>query len=192
MYTNADCTIFEKTMGENKMPKWVKHVIKGVYWQSSEGQSQSSTHMNESDTALIIIHALKISYYPKHDDIIVKGLVENNNITEYTIDTTPCDTIVRKYVDGSSIRQFEFVFASRESYGSDIPQNIDNSEFYEQFARWIENNNENLSDLLSLDNYQTAQYIELVTSGYAYDVGDNSARYQIQLRLVYYQDRRYR
>ena len=114
------------------------------------------------------------------------------DITEYTIDTTPCDTIVRKYVDGSSIRQFEFVFASRESYGSDIPQNIDNSEFYEQFARQIENNNENLSNLLSLDNYQTAQYIELVTSGYAYDVGDNSARYQIQLRLVYYQDRRYR
>lgn len=30
MYINADCTIFEKTMGENKMPKWVKHVIKGV------------------------------------------------------------------------------------------------------------------------------------------------------------------
>lgn len=82
MYTNTDCTIFEKTMGENKMPKWVKHVIKGVYWQSSEGQSQSSTHMNESDTALIIIHASKISYYPKHDDIIVKGLVEDNNITE--------------------------------------------------------------------------------------------------------------
>lgn len=82
MYINADCTIFEKTLGENKMPKWIKHTVKGVYWQSSEGQSQNSTHMNESDTALIIIHVSKITYYPKRDDIIAKGLVDENNITE--------------------------------------------------------------------------------------------------------------
>ena len=64
------------------MPKWIKHTIKGVYWQSVEGQSQNNTHMNENDTALIIIHMSKINYYPKHDDIIVKGFIENDNITE--------------------------------------------------------------------------------------------------------------
>ena len=55
----------------------------------------------------------------------------------YTIDTTPCEPVVRQYVDGGSMRQFLFVFASRE----------------------------------------------------AYDTGDDTARYQMQLRLLYYQAR---
>lgn len=69
-------------MGENRMPEWIKHIIKGVYWQSCEGQAQNNTHMNESDTALIIIHKSKISYYPKHDDIIVKGIVAADDIVQ--------------------------------------------------------------------------------------------------------------
>ena len=43
---------------------------------------------------------------------------------EYTIDSDITDLILRRYIDGSSLRQFNFVFASREKYGADILQNI--------------------------------------------------------------------
>ena len=39
---------------------------------------------------------------------------------EYTIETVPTEPILKKYVDGSTIRQYPFVFASRESFGADV------------------------------------------------------------------------
>ena len=61
---------------------------------------------------------------------------------EYTIDILPSEQIVKRYVDGSSIRQIELTFYSREPYGRDVIQNIQNSEFYEKFADWVEQNDD--------------------------------------------------
>ncbi len=110
---------------------------------------------------------------------------------EYTIDSEMTEPILRKYVDGSSLRQFNFVFASREKYGSDTLQNIANSGFYEDFADWIEKQS-NSGNLPELDEYRTPQYIEVLSGGYVFDTTDSTARYQIPLRFVYYQDRRYK
>ena len=46
---------------------------------------------------------------------------------EYTVDGEMTSPILKKYVDGSSLRQFNFIFASREKYASDTLQNIANS-----------------------------------------------------------------
>lgn len=107
----------------------------------------------------------------------------------YTVDTVPCSPVSRQYIDGSQIRQFLFVFASQESYGR-IAQNLENSEFYDNFADWIlsQNRKKNFPDL---GEFREVQKIEITTSGYAYSTGDSTARYQIQLRMIYYQDRRY-
>ena len=91
----------------------------------------------------------------------------------YTVDTTPCEPVVQKYTDGSDKRQFLFVFASREKYGERVLENIGQGIFPE------------------LGDYRTPYRMDIVSSGYAYDTGDDTARYQIQLRLMYYQDRRY-
>ncbi|MGN1403369.1 MAG: chloramphenicol resistance protein [Ruminococcus sp.] len=108
----------------------------------------------------------------------------------YTVDTTPCEPIVQKYTDGSDKRQFLFVFASREKYGKKVLENIANSDFYDKFADWVEHNNW-MGIFPELGEYRTPYRIEITSSGYAYDTGDDTARYQIQLRLLYYQDRRY-
>ena len=79
---------------------------------------------------------------------------------EYTIDSDITDPILRRYTDGSSLRQFNFVFASREKYGADTLQNIANSGFYEDFADWIETQS-NAGNLPILDKYRTPQYIEV-------------------------------
>ncbi len=109
---------------------------------------------------------------------------------EYSIDTVPCEPVVRGYVDGSSVRQIEFIFGSREAYGQDILQNIMNSGFYEDFSDWIERQN-NLRNYPDFGEYRSVQSIEVLTNGYAFEVSTDTSRYQIQLRIKYYQDRRY-
>lgn len=110
---------------------------------------------------------------------------------EYTIDADqPVNPILKKYTSGSSVRQFPFIFASRESYGADTLQNIANSGFYEKLAAWIEKQSEE-ENLPELDEYRTPQYIEVLSSGYPFDTGDSTARYQITMNFVYKQDYRY-
>ena len=108
----------------------------------------------------------------------------------YTVDTVPCEPVVQKYTDGSDKRQFLFVFASREKYGERVLENIANSGFYDDFADWIERNNWQ-GIFPDLGDYRTPYRIDIASSGYAYDTGADTARHQIQLRLMYYQDRRY-
>lgn len=110
---------------------------------------------------------------------------------EYTIDTVPCEPVVKQYIDGGSVRQIEFIFGSREAYGQDVLQNLANSGFYENFADWIEQCNDQRI-LPEFEKYRTARSIEVLTHGYAADVGAETSRYQIQLRITYYQDRRYK
>lgn len=103
----------------------------------------------------------------------------------YSIEEVPIEPVVKKYVNGDAVRQYAFIFTSREPYGADVLQNIDNSGFYEKFAEWIENNNDN--DVLpKLDNGMEAISIETTSTGYAFAVTEDTAQFQIQLKLKYF------
>lgn len=106
---------------------------------------------------------------------------------EYTIDQVPADPIVKRYADGGSIRQLTFVFASREAYGSDVLVNIESSGFYNQLIDWIEKQNK-LDNLPELPDGKTAQSFEIQTQAYMFEADEDQARYQIQARLLYFQD----
>lgn len=110
----------------------------------------------------------------------------DDDSTTYSIEEVPCTPILKKYLDGSSKRQYDFIFASRESYGADVFQNIDNSGFYEDFSNWIEQES-TLGNLPKLEADKEAIEIKVSTTGYAFQTDDNSARYQIQLKLIYLQ-----
>lgn len=104
---------------------------------------------------------------------------------EYTIDADqPTNPVLKAYTDGGSLRQFPFVFASRESYGADTLQNIANSGFYEELAAWVEEQSDE-GNLPELDEGRTPQYIEVLSNGYPLDTGDSTARYQITMNFVY-------
>lgn len=106
--------------------------------------------------------------------------------TEYSIDGVPTTTIIKKYADGGTINQYTFTFASREYYGEDTMKNIANSGFYEKFAGWLKTQSD-ARILPALDNDKMAQEIEAITSGYVFDGGVGTARYQVQCRLTYYE-----
>ena len=57
---------------------------------------------------------------------------------EYTLETMPTDPIMKRYADGSTVRQYLFAFGSREYYSQDRLQNIKNSGFYEKLSDWVE------------------------------------------------------
>ena len=102
----------------------------------------------------------------------------------YSIEEIPCNPVVKKYIDGSSVRQYLFIFSSREAYGQDVLTNLDNLGFYELFSAWVEEQS-NLENLPTLDNGEALK-IEVLTNGYAFDTDIDNARYQIQCKLTYF------
>lgn len=108
----------------------------------------------------------------------------DSNIDTYSIEEVPCEPILKKYLDGSSLRQYLFVFTSREPYSSNEVQNIENSGFYEKFADWIEIQNNNEEFPILGENMECTE-IKVISSGYAFAVSEDTAQYQIQLKLKY-------
>jgi hypothetical protein len=106
---------------------------------------------------------------------------------EYTIEVLPCDPVVKRYLGGSTVRQYLFALGSREFYSQERLQNIQNSAFYELLADWVETRS--MSGILpELPDGMEAQQLEVVSSGYLFDGSMTNARYQIQLRLLYFKE----
>lgn len=104
----------------------------------------------------------------------------------YSVDVTPVSPIVKSYLDGSSIRQFAFVLATRTYYGVDIRQQIDNLGFFEVFGNWIETQNRKRV-FPDLGDGKISQKLEVTTYGYIFAPETDTARYQIQCKLTYFQ-----
>lgn len=104
----------------------------------------------------------------------------------YSINPQPSTPILKQYVDGGSMRQLQFDFTSNETYDEDARTGIENSGFYEEFESWLEEQNKQ-KVFPVLSGNKTAIKVETLTSGYLFDNDENSARYQIQCRLIYEQ-----
>lgn len=105
----------------------------------------------------------------------------------YSVDTVPTTEIVKRYLDGSSIRQFLFCVSSREFYSDNIVQNIDNQAFYEGLAAWLERKSK-LRKFPDIGTGRTVRSIEISSTAYPFVVDEHgTARYQLQLKLTYFQ-----
>ena len=104
----------------------------------------------------------------------------------YSVEEVPSETLRKRYLDGSSERQFLFTFAARLNYSDAVRNNIDNSGFFEDFEDWLEECTEK-EFFPELKEGLTPLKIEAISSGYLFDVsGDlSNSRYQIQCRLIY-------
>ncbi|MBW5458497.1 MAG: chloramphenicol resistance protein [Clostridium botulinum] len=107
------------------------------------------------------------------------------NTDTYSIEEVPIEPIIKTYINGDSVRQYAFIFTSREPYGADVLTNIDNSGFYEKLADEIEQNNNN-AILPVLENNLEPLEIKVTSTGYAFAVTEDTAQFQIQLKLKYF------
>ena len=116
-----------------------------------------------------IIESLKNYFEKNAPNVNVTGVdFLGDDIGSMVIEAVPCDPIITEYLDGSSERQFLFVIGGREFYSEDVWQNIENSQVYETLQGWLDRQSRS-GVLPELD-------------------GGRNARYQIQCRLIFYQD----
>ena len=102
----------------------------------------------------------------------------------YAVETSPASVILKTYTDGSCLKQFSFVFASRQYFGDEI--NAENHKFYEDLSNWFKKCTDE-KNLPHLDGGKTSQSIETLNGSYVYETATNTARYQVQCRLVYFE-----
>lgn len=104
----------------------------------------------------------------------------------YSIDTIPCEEIIKRYRDGSTIKQFQFAVSSRRYYEQNIKTNTSNLQFFESLTRWIEKQSK-MRNLPTMDNGRKALKIVVTSTAYPFVISeDGKARYQVQMRLEYF------
>lgn len=111
----------------------------------------------------------------------------DENADTYSVDTIPCEEIIKRYKDGGTVKQFQFAVSSRRFYEQNIKQNLSNLQFFEDLTAWVESKARS-RELPTMDKGRTAQKIVVTSTAYPFIVSeDGKARYQIQMRLEYYQ-----
>ena len=106
----------------------------------------------------------------------------DGEVDSFSIEEVPCNPVLKKYLDGSTLRQFQFAFCSREPYGAEIIQNIDNSGFYEDFSNEIEEKNNRNILPIGDSNIEPIE-LKVTSSAYAVTTEEDTAMYQINLNF---------
>ncbi|OOM17220.1 hypothetical protein CLSAB_19400 [Clostridium saccharobutylicum] len=121
--------------------------------------------------------------------IVYVDYSKNDETTTYTINVTPCNPVMKTYVTGDTVNQFLFTISSVEAYGDNVDLNTANIKFYEDFSKWIRENNKN-GILPIMDDDKTPNKIKCLTDGYMLDnaADGTTARYVIQMQLIYDQE----
>lgn len=119
--------------------------------------------------------------------------IKVNNLGEkpvsMSIEQVPASPVIKKYTDGGTMRQMQFVLASREEYDEETWKQLKVSEFYENLQDWFEEQNQK-KQLPDLGEGKTALGIEVLSGVYLMSSTERQARYQIQCRLVYLREGR--
>lgn len=110
---------------------------------------------------------------------------------KFSLDSIPGERTVKKYMDGSSVRRQLFTISSRAAYGPDLTQQKDNLRFFSDLEAWIDER-EALGLLPQLGPRRSARSLRVTSTAYPIEVdegqGTSTARYQIQLELIYLQE----
>ena len=105
----------------------------------------------------------------------------------YSLDVTPTALKYRENILGVMVLQEtqeqNFVFASRDPYGEEFQQNLDNLAFFQAVSAWIieQNNSQNFPEW----NGGTVLAIVPTLNAYPITMGSAYARYQIQIKVTY-------
>ncbi len=107
----------------------------------------------------------------------------------YSIDSVPGESVLTRYLDGSTVRRCLFTISGRMYHSADLKNQNSNMAFFEDLEAWIERKTL-FMHLPELGEKRKARSLEVTLSGYPYLLDENgeTARYQIQCRLTYLQE----
>lgn len=106
---------------------------------------------------------------------------------EYSLISVPSTISYRENVLGESIprenQTMSFIFATRESWGADERQNIQNYGFFQDVTAWIIE--QNARRIFPRINEGRVTSIRPILTTYVSSPGTDSARYQITIEISY-------
>lgn len=107
----------------------------------------------------------------------------------FSIDSVPSESVVQRYMDGSTVRRCLFTISGRMYHSSDLTGQENNLQFFEELESWVAQN-EALMQYPDLGEKRKVRSLEVTLSGYPFTVDEDAglARYQIQFRLIYLQE----
>ncbi|MGM9594170.1 MAG: hypothetical protein ACI3U8_07430 [Candidatus Onthomonas sp.] len=106
---------------------------------------------------------------------------------EFSLVESPVNPVVKQYLDGSSTRQKAAAITAVQDYSPDQLQQLAASGFWAELGGWIDAQND-LDNLPQLEEGKTSCSVEITASHYIFQTGPQTARYQMQILLVYDQD----
>lgn len=109
------------------------------------------------------------------------------NPTEYAIFVSPSPLVSKSDILGNVCyadkQVLNFIIASREAYGADILQNLENLGFFDAIRDWIYEQNKTKS-LPAIREGAVLSIMPTLTQ-YLFQAGTDAGRYQIQCKLEY-------
>ncbi|WP_291653806.1 chloramphenicol resistance protein [Clostridium sp.] len=102
----------------------------------------------------------------------------------YSINQEPDEIIIKKYVNGDTLREYNFILVSKEIYTDNVMKNIKISSFYEEFLDWLEEQT-NKGNLPNLGENKKAISVEAINNGHVLKVENDKVNYQIKCKLIY-------
>ena len=119
------------------------------------------------------------------NDVNINYLDENES--SGAIENVSAEPIIKNYTDGGALKQFLFTVALREKYGQNVADNAAATEKLEQLSDWIYEQ-DRLGILPSFSGNKNSVSLEVIKTSWVDEKQSDTAKYQLQCRLVYYQD----
>ena len=86
---------------------------------------------------------------------------------------------------GNEESQFQFTFDAKFYWNDEIANNVDNSNFFENFSNWLrENNNNKIFPTIGSDDISITS-ISANSNGYIFDTSSDEAIYRISCVMNY-------
>ena len=105
----------------------------------------------------------------------------------YSLDVTPTALKYRENILGDMVlretQEQNFVFASRDPYGAEFQQNLDNLGVMQDVSAWIIEQN-NARNFPTWEGGEVTAIVPTLTA-YPISMGSAFARYQMQIKVIY-------
>lgn len=102
----------------------------------------------------------------------------------YSINQEPDEIVIKRYVNGDTVREYNFILISKESYSEDVVKNIKISSFYEKFLEWLDEQTVK-GNLPVLGEDKKSISIKAINNGHVLKVENDKVIYQIKCKLIY-------
>ena len=123
-------------------------------------------------------------YLDDFTEVNVNYLV--NKVKAYSVNEgASYNPIITTDILGNEESQFQFTFDAKFHWNDEIANNVDNSNFFENFSNWLrENNNNKIFPTIGSDDISITS-ISANSNGYIFDTSSDEAIYRISCVMNY-------